>query len=221
MVEHELGDEWSKLAPFLGHLPSMVRLSLWADQRATWSEAEAVRLVEMISSRFTAVEAEILPRVANYAFYPVIGVKAIEEGDPVDPGVRLIGLPAGYQLTSLVAAMQCVAFRGMTSQARTRIVLQQLQQDVRLELVTTADDESGPIVAQIIFNLAVLSPRIRSFLIMGDAFSEAIVGNSVQKVPHLVVNGRVHAEGVLDESQVLEHVAMALRQGKATGSRPA
>jgi alkyl hydroperoxide reductase subunit AhpF len=115
------------------------------------------------------------------------------------------------QLTSLLAGIQAVSFRGMTSEPVTRIKIRSLQTEVRLELITSAEDERGSIMAQNLFNLAVISSQIRAFLIMGDQFPTAVTRYSVQYVPHTVINGRVHIEGVYDEAAILKHIAMAIK----------
>jgi alkyl hydroperoxide reductase subunit AhpF len=135
----------------------------------------------------------------------------LEEDEPVDYGVRLIGLPSGYQMTSFVAAIQCVSFRGMTSEPLTRIKLHELKTDITLEMITNSEDEPGATVAQTIFNMAVASPRIRSFLVIADAFPQAFVRNSINEVPHLIINGRSHIEGIIDEEEILNHISRTIR----------
>lgn len=204
-------ETWEQLPEFFDQLPEPVLLHIWGDESASQSEYEAVRLAETLSERFEAIAYKVLPRRINYLYYPVIGVLGAESLEPVDYGVRLIGLPAGYQMTSLIAAIQCVSFRGMTSEALTRIHLSQLERDVNLELITDTEDEAGAIMAQMIFNMAVASPHVRSYLVMGDAFPDAFVRYSVNFVPHLVINGRVHVEGVVDEKRLLAHIAAAVQ----------
>ena len=113
-------------------------------------------------------------------------------------------------MTSLIAAIQAVSFRGSTLEARTRIQLSKLQSDVDLELLSSAEDESGTIMAKSIFGMAMASEHIRSFLIMADVFHEAMWRYSARHLPHLVVNGRVHADGLLNEEKILKQIALAI-----------
>ena len=210
-------ETWAKLPIFFENLPEPIRLHIWADGQATPAEGEAIKLARLLDERFETIDHRVLPRRINYAYYPVIGVFRMEEDVAVDHGVRIIGLPAGYQLTSLIAAIQCVAFRGMTSEAITRIKLRHLASDVHIEILTSAEDDLGPVVAQIAFNMAVFSPAIRAFLIMADNFPDSAVRYSSTSLPHTVINGRVHLEGAVDEEVLLEHIAAAVRhqQGPA------
>lgn len=204
-------ETWSLLPGFFDQMPHRVFLSLWADPQASIGEAEAAKLCRALADHFEKIEFGIFPRRINYSFYPVIGAKGLEEDEEIDYGVRIIGLPAGVQLTALIAAIQAVSFRGVTLEPRTRLLLQNLKQDVRLEILTAADDEAGALMAKTAFGLAVASPHIRSFLIMADVFPEAIDRYSAQRLPHTVINGRHHLEGVLDEESLVRRIAAALK----------
>jgi alkyl hydroperoxide reductase subunit AhpF len=204
-------DTLDQLPTFFEQLPEPVQIHVWGDPENYPIEREAVRLVEMLSERFEQIQYKLFPRRENYPYYPVIGVMGLAEDEPVDYGVRLIGLPAGYQMTSLVAAIQCVSFRGMTSEALTRIKLHELTADITLEMITSSEDEAGALVAQQIFNMAVASPRIRSYLVIGDAFPAAFARYSINGLPHLIINGRTHIQGVIDEETILNHISRTVR----------
>jgi len=155
----------------------------------------------------------LLPRRINYPYYPVLGVMGEEGETEIDYGVRIIGLPGGFQMTSLITAIQAVSFQAMTLEPITRIKLRQLQKNISIELMTSAENEGGPLMAKIIFGLAVASPHIRSYLIMSDRFPEANLRYSVKQIPHVVINGRVHLEGIVGEEVILQHLSLAVKAG--------
>ncbi|MCB8987982.1 MAG: hypothetical protein H6661_09580 [Ardenticatenaceae bacterium] len=203
-------ETWAQLPAFIEHLPEPLYLIAWGDETASEREKEAVRLCQTLASRFGNVEFQALPQRINYPYWPVIGVMRGTREEYEDVGVRLVGLPAGYQMTSFIAAMQAVAFQGSALEAKTRIQLHKLQNDVNLELITAVTDESGPLMAQPIFNMAAFSPHIRAFLIMGDMFPQANWKHSVFGYPHLTINGRVHIQGVVSEEVIVQHIAKAI-----------
>jgi alkyl hydroperoxide reductase subunit AhpF len=201
---------WDALPDFLGQLPQPIRIHIWGDADASSGEAETVELIRALSDRFEAISYRLLPQRIHYSYYPVIGILQYHEEESIDYGLRIIGQPKGVQMTSLIAAIQSVSFQGMTSEATTRIRLKHLSENVILELMTSADDEAGTIMAHRIFNMAVSSPSIRSFLVMVDEFPEAAVRYSARTVPHLVINRRTHIEGLVDEAVILDHIARSL-----------
>jgi hypothetical protein len=46
---------------------------------------------------------------------------------------------------------------------------------------------------------------------MTDSFPDALIRYSVNDLPHTVINGRVHVEGVLEEHELLRRIAAAVR----------
>jgi alkyl hydroperoxide reductase subunit AhpF len=204
-------ESWALLPDLLGRLPEPVRLHIWGDKNISASEREAAELAQILSDRFDQIDYRLLPRRVNYPYYPVIGIMRCEGDEALDLGLRFIGLPSGAQMTSFIAAIQSVSFRGMTSEAKTRIRLQRLRQDVILELVTSADDEAGMVMAHLISNLAVVSPYVRSFIIMAQDFPQVLIRYSISHVPHLVINERIHFEGLIEEEAILEQISRALK----------
>jgi alkyl hydroperoxide reductase subunit AhpF len=203
-------ETWDLLPNYFEQLPNPVQIHLWGDPDSGQGEQEALRLIQALTDRFKQIDSTIFPRRANYPYYPVLGIFGLEKKEAIDYGVRLIGLPSGYQMTSLIAAIQAVSFQGTSMEAKTRILLQALEQDVQLELLTAANDEAGAVMAKTTFGLAVASPHIRTFLIMADVFPVISVRYSAAYLPHLVINGRSHIDGVLEEEELLNKIAAAL-----------
>jgi alkyl hydroperoxide reductase subunit AhpF len=203
-------DTWATLPEFFEKLPEPVQLHIWGDPAASPAEQEAARLAETLAGRFPNITYRLFPRRENYPYYPVIGVMGLDAAaDPLDYGLRLVGLPAGYQMTSFITAVQAVAFRGMTSEAKTRIWLHRLPANVTIELIAAAAIEPAAQVAHPAFNMAVASPKVRTYFIMADAFPEILTRYSVRQLPHTVLNGRIHLGGLIDEETLARHVVQA------------
>ena len=206
-------DTWRQLPDFLGRLPEPVCLHVWGDAAGEPAEREAARLVATLAERFLQLSYRLFPRRDNYPYYPVIGVMGGTAEQARDDGLRLIGLPIGYQMTSLIAAIQAVAFRGQTLEPATRIRLSRLPADaaVTIEVLTAADDEWGGVAAKAAFGMAAASERVRGYLIVTDFFPEAAVRYSAATLRHVVINQRVHFGGAPDEAALLRHIGLALR----------
>jgi len=209
-------ETWKQLPDYFDQLPELVHIHMWGIEGATQGEGETAVLGRALAERFDKINFKLFSRRKNYSYYPVLGFMGDLGGKPVDFGVRIIGWPRGAQLTSLITAVQSVAFKGQTLEPVTRIQLSRLPTDVTIEVITAADDEGGALMAKIAFGLAVASEKVKSYLIMGDEFSDAIIRYSVNNLPHMVINGRVHIEGVVGEQVVMEHIARAL---KSTGQK--
>lgn len=212
--ENFFDDEtWAQMPDFLGKIPEPVRIHIWGDENLSSTEREAVRVSRLFSEKFPEkISYRVFPRRINYDFYPVIGVMGLDGDEPIDYGVRLIGLPLGYQMTSFIAALQVVSFRGQTLEPKTRIQLKGLKTAVNIQVLTTADNETGAVVAKHAFGMAVASEYVRTFLIMADLFPAATLRYSINYVPHTVINDRVHREGALEEGELLEQIRLAVKK---------
>ena len=209
---HPFDDEtWAQLPPLFEHLPEPVHIIMWGDPAESEAEKETAVLLQNLTDRFSQLSFQVLPRRINYHFYPVLGVMGGPAEDWHDFGLRLIGLPNGYAMTSFVTAVQAVAFRGMTLEAMSRIKLKQLATPVVIELFSAANNEAGALMAQPLFNMAVVSEHIRTFLIMADQFPTAVDRYSLNYLPHMVINGRVHLEGVVGEADILKQIGTAVK----------
>jgi len=206
-------DTWRQLPDFLGNLPQPVCLHVWGDEAGTTAEREAARLARLLAERFPLLSYRLFPRRENYRYYPVIGAMAGTAEESHDYGVRIIGLPIGYQMTSLIAAIQAVAFRGQTLEPITRVKLSRLpaEQEIAIEVLTSAEDELGGLAAKVVFGAAAAAAGVRAFLIVTDFFPEAAQRYSALTLPHVVINRHVHFSGAPDEADLLRHIGLALK----------
>ncbi len=202
---------FEELSQYLGELPRPVKIVVWADDAGNWQEREALRLAAALAHRFEPIAWEARPRKKNYDYYPVFGLMGLEDGAELDFGVRIIGLPAGRQITSLVGGAQAVSFRGKQLGIKTQIQLAKLPAAIDFELIVANQDEAGVIMASRCFNIAAANPKARAFLIMLDDFPFVVNRFNVQHTPHLVINDKIHAEGMLDEADILKLVAKAVK----------
>ncbi|HSM56464.1 MAG TPA: hypothetical protein VK879_09955 [Candidatus Sulfomarinibacteraceae bacterium] len=209
------GERWTQLIGFLENLPRPVKVVVWADEEGGRFEREGLNLARDLAERFSVLQFEQRDRVPDHYYYPVIGFMGEDEnGDEIDFRLRIVGLPAGYQINSLVGAIQAVSFRASNLEGLTRIKLSRVPPDaqVDLELFTSAENEAGALVATLAAGFAVASEQVRTFIIMADLFPELATRYSVRNLPHLVLNGRVHIEGTLDEEGLLKQIGIALKK---------
>jgi hypothetical protein len=222
-------ETWALLPGYFDKLPRTVHLHMWGSERETEDERETAVLCRTLAEHFEKIQFRLFPRRVNYDYYPVIGMMGEEEEDggprteggspssvlgppsTIDYGVRIVGWPVGYQLTSLITAIQVVSFRGQTLEPKTRIQLRGLNKEVSLQILTAADNETGGLVAKSAFGFCMVHEQVRAYLIMADRFPEAMIKFSVNRLPHTIINGRYHVDGPLSEEDLLKHIARAVK----------
>lgn len=203
-----------KLAPFLEKLPEPVVLYVWGDETASLWEAEAYKLGRALAHVFPKIQLELRPRAPFSHHHPVLGVFQPDAAELTDYGIRIIGSPVGYQIMTVVAAIQAIAFRGSQLEGKARINTYRIPQEVHIQMYTTADDEHGPAMSATLCNMAVISPHVQVEIIMADIFPDISMRFDPTGYPYTVINRRVHIRGLLDEDRVMEQIAAALKASK-------
>ena len=135
----------------------------------------------------------------------------LRKGMEVQELTKHFPITRGILIQREVGAVQAVAFQAQNIETKTRILLSKLTQPVKLELMTGAENEAGAVMSTLISGLAVASAHIAAYTVMADLFPQIATRYSVRNLPHLVINGRYHVEGLLDEERFLPHLARAIR----------
>lgn len=199
-----------EIAQFVEQLPEPVKLVVYGDPAGTRDEKEAMRLCSSMAERFSILHYEQRPRRENYPFYPVIAFLRLQDGEEVDYGVRIIGLPAGYQINSVIGLIQAVSFQAQNIEPLTRIQLSRLPKNADIEVFGSVDNEASTVMATLSAGFAVASAKVRAFIIMADVFPQATLRYSINRLPHSVINQRVHIEGLVDEAGLLKRIAQSM-----------
>ncbi len=207
---------WAELDNALSNLPSPVHVLMVGFEDASEGEGQTAVLLQALAHRYENIHYKQRPRRKSYTFYPVIAINGVKDGKPMDYNIRIIGWPSGFQVTSLISAIQAVSLQGAVGTTAVdpmvRVQMQKLTQAVSFELLTNGEDEGGVLLAKTIFSMAVESEHVKAYLVMVDQFADAIVRYSVNDLPHLIINGRVHLEGTPDDETLIKHMAIAIRK---------
>jgi glutaredoxin-like protein len=124
-------------------------------------------------------------------------------------GVRFFGIPAGYELVTLVADLADIS-RGSTSLAEeTRAALRTLRALVHIQVFVTPTCPYCPQVVRMAHQMAVESEQVLADMVEASAFPELAGRYGVKSVPTVVINGRVAFESVVPEPTLLAHVLAA------------
>ncbi len=202
------------LESFLKELPEPVRLSLWATPNKELTR-HAIELCQSLADHFEMIEFVDHSDTLQPLHSPLIGVEGIDEnGESIDYRLRILGVPAGYHINSLVGMIQAVSFRGMTLEAMTRIQLSRLQDAVTIELFSAASNENGVPMASLTSNFAVVNPNIGLTLVMIDAYPQLAIERSIYQIPHTVINNRHHLQGTYNEEGFLKVLARLLKKDR-------
>ena len=136
-----------------------------------------------------------------------------------DHGIRLYGLPAGYEFAVLLEDILDVS-RGRTGlDAEMRGRLHTLARPVHLQVFVTPTCPYCPGAARLAHQLALESDLVTADMIEAAEYPDLVVKYEVQGVPKTIVN-EVHAiEGAQPAPYFLAHILQAAGLAEATGVR--
>ncbi len=78
-----------------------------------------------------------LAKMYNIQHTPGLVIASREKEDPVDYGIRFLGLPTGYEFSSLIHAIELVSKRDSGLTPETRIALKDITDPVQLKVFVT------------------------------------------------------------------------------------
>ncbi len=161
------------------------------------------------------VTVEVKDFVADTARAEALGVDkipaiAVLGGDGSDRGIRLYGIPAGYEFASLLGALELVA-RGDSGLApASRQKLKAVSRPLALQVFVTPTCPYCPRAVMLAFQIAMESPSISAAMVEATEFPHLANRHNVSGVPHTVIGGSGQPMvGALPEAAAVDLVVAA------------
>lgn len=197
----------------LADLPGPVRLVMFTQEFECDYCAETRQLVEEVAALSDQLVAEIYNFVVDKEKAEELGIDKIPAVAVIgaeDYGVRLYGIPSGYEFTSLLHAIRTVAAGKPELTEETLATLAELTEPVHIQVFVTPTCPycAGSVV--LAHQLAVASPMVRADMVEATEFPQLAIKYQVMGVPRTVINETVHIEGAAPEPMVLEKVQEVL-----------
>jgi len=201
----------------LSGLAGPVRLVMFTQEFECDYCTETRQLVEEIAELSEQLTAEIYnfstdkekAEELDVDKIPAIAVIGAE-----DYGVRLYGIPSGYEFASLLHAIQMVAAGKPDLSDETLTALAELTEPVHIQVFVTPTCPycAGSVVLG--HQMAVASPMVRADMVEATEFPQLAQKYQVMGVPRTVINETAHIEGAAPEGMVLAKLQEALEAVK-------
>jgi glutaredoxin-like protein len=174
---------------------------------------ETQRLLEEVSALSEKIEIQVLDikadaeKAAQFGIDKVPGIVIMGRNDP---GIRIYGIPSGYEYSTLVEDIIDVS-RGKTGLTeKTRETLKKVDKNIRIQVFITPTCVYCSGVVRLAHQFALESPFIRAEMIESTEFQDLSNRYNVYGVPKTIVNDAVIFEGAVPEEEFLENVLKAL-----------
>ncbi|MEO0054044.1 MAG: thioredoxin family protein [candidate division WOR-3 bacterium] len=135
--------------------------------------------------------------------YRIERVPALVVEGEKDYGIRFYGIPAGYEFTTLLNALQIAGRRDSGLKPETREKLKTITSPVKIEVFVTLTCPYCPMMAGLAHRFAMENENITATAIDAQEFPVLANYYQVSAVPKTVINGLHQIEGALPEERLL------------------
>lgn len=144
---------------------------------------------------------------------------------PKDFGIRLYGVPSGYEFATLIEDIKMVSRGEVDLVPQTRDALAKLTKPVHIQVYVTPTCPYCPRAVLLAHKLAMASELVTADMVEATEFPHLASRYHVHGVPRTVIEDVIHVEGAMPEPQlmqklmaVLDEPAMARLRGEFEAS---
>ncbi|MGD0070598.1 MAG: thioredoxin family protein [Candidatus Bathyarchaeia archaeon] len=169
------------------------------------------QLVQDLATLNDKLTVEIYDFVANAdkaKEYGINKIPAIAIIGKKDYGVRIYGIPYGYELQTLIEAIVNVS-KGKTDLSdKTKSILSEVKSPVHIQVFVTLTCPHCPAAAAVAHKLAIESDMVKADVIDSSEFPDLAMKYNVIGVPKVIINEKVEFVGAFNEDLFAEHVLL-------------
>ncbi len=202
-------DVKAQLQTALKGLTNPVRLIVFTQEMECQFCRENRQLAEELAQTSEQIKLEVydfLQDKEQVAQFQVERVPALIVAGEKDYGIRFYGVPAGYEFTSLLNAIQLIGKQDSGLKPLTRERLKTLNQPVRIDVFVTLTCPFCPMMVSLAQRFAFESDRITANAIDAQEFPVLANYYNVMAVPKTLINQIRQIEGAVPEEKLLAEI---------------
>ncbi len=165
-----------------------------------------------LSDKITAEVYDFVRDAAKAKEFGIERIPALAIIGKKDYGVRIYGIPYGYELQTFIEAVINVS-KGKTDLSdKTKQILQDVKSPVDIKVFVTLTCPHCPAAAAVAHKLAIESDMVKAEVIESSEFPDLAMKYNVVGVPKVVINEKVEFVGAFNEDLFAEHVVLGALQ---------
>jgi len=173
--------------------------------------ANTRQLVQELAALSDKITVEVYDLVADAEAkeYGIDKIHALAIIGEKDYGVRIYGIPYGYEFQTLVNAVINVSKGKTDLSEKTKAILGEVKSPVHIQVFVSLTCPHCPAAASIAHKLAIESDLIRADVIDGGEFPHLVQKYAVISVPKVVINDKIEFVGAFSEDLFAEHALLS------------
>ncbi len=178
---------------------------------------ETRELVEDVGSLSDKITVEFYDLVkdeevaARYQIEKIPAIAVVTGGDqPKDYGIRMFGIPSGYEFSSLIEDVLLVSRGSSDLTPDTLKELGTLENPVHIQVFVTPTCPYCPRAVILAHKLALASDKITADMVEATEFPQLANRYQVYGVPRTVIDDVIHIEGAVPEAALVSELMKVL-----------
>jgi glutaredoxin-like protein len=172
---------------------------------------ELAEEVATLSEKIKAEVYEFLKDSEKAKEYQIDKVPAIAVVGEKDYGIRIYGIPYGYEFNAFIEAIINVSKGATDLSEETKRKLKSIDRPVHIQVFVTLTCPYCPLVTSLAYKFAIENDLIRADMIEASEFPHLAQKYSVMGVPKVVINEQIEFVGPLPEENFLQQVLLVQR----------
>jgi glutaredoxin-like protein len=169
---------------------------------------QLVQDLATLNDKVTTEIHDFVTDAAKAKEYGIDKIPALAIIGKKDYGVRIYGIPYGYELQTLIEAIINVS-KGKTDLSdNTKSILKEVKFPVHIQVFVTLTCPHCPAAAAVAHKLAIESDLVKADVIETGEFPDLAMKYNVIGVPKIVINEKVEFVGAFNEDLFAEHVLL-------------
>lgn len=175
---------------------------------------ETRELIQEVAALSDRLSVEVYDFEKDKALADSLGidkVPAVAIVGKQDYGIRMFGIPSGYEFGSLIESIKLVSEGDSGLAPDTRKQIAQLKQPVTIQVFITPTCPYCPRAVMLAFQMAVESDLIQAHMVEVIEFPHLGNKYQVMGVPRTVIAETIHIEGAVPEPMLMKEFAKLLK----------
>ena len=196
---------------FKENLVDPVRIVMFTQEIECRFCSDTKQLVQELANLSDRISVEVYDFVSDSEKAKEYGIEKIPALAIIgkkDYGVRIYGIPYGYELQTLVEAVINVSKGTTNLSEKTKAILADVKSPVHIQVFVTLTCPHCPVAAVTAHKLAIESDMIKADVIESSEFPTLAQKYSVIGVPKIIINEKTEFVGAFSEDLFAEHVVL-------------
>ncbi len=208
-IKQQVRDEFANMT-------NPVKLVLFTQEMECQYCSETHSLVEEVAELSDKISLEVYDQIGDkeiaeqYNIDKIPAVAIVADGeDAKDYGIRLYGIPSGYEFSTLIADIVMVSQRESGLDEKTKQYIKELEAPLHMQVFVTPTCPYCPGAVRLAHMMAMESDMVVGDMVEATEFPHLSQKYQVMGVPRTVINENTFIEGAVPEQMLVDKVKEA------------